>query len=58
MQFLAGYEFPDREALLEAVRPILEGIQKGTLDRVFPAWMKRFERNITTNGEYTDQRTI
>jgi hypothetical protein len=58
MQLLAGFEFPDREALLEEVRPILEGIQKVTLDRVFLAWMERLKRYIATNEEYIEQRII
>jgi hypothetical protein len=39
-QLSTGHEFPDREALLEAVRHILEDIEKGTLGRVFLAWME------------------
>jgi hypothetical protein len=51
---LGGHEFPDREALLEAVRHILKGIEKVTLDRVFLSWMERLERYITTSGEYVE----
>jgi transposase len=36
-QLLAGHEFPDREALLEAVGHILENVEKVTLVRVFLA---------------------
>jgi histone-lysine N-methyltransferase SETMAR len=51
---LAEYKFPDRKALLEAARHILEGIEKVSLDRVFPAWMERTKRCIKTNGEYVE----
>jgi histone-lysine N-methyltransferase SETMAR len=50
-QLLAEPEFPDQEALLEAVRHILEGIEKVTFARAFLAWMERLERCITTNEE-------
>jgi histone-lysine N-methyltransferase SETMAR len=53
-QFLPGHEFPDREALLEAVRHILEGIEKVSLDQVFLTRMERLERCIKTNGEYVE----
>jgi hypothetical protein len=51
---LAWHEFLDREALLEAVRHILENIEKATIDRVFLAWMERLDRYIKTNGEYVE----
>jgi hypothetical protein len=51
---LTGHEFPDREALLEAVRHILDGIKEVILDRVFLAWMERLERSIKMNGEYVE----
>jgi histone-lysine N-methyltransferase SETMAR len=57
-QLLAGHEFLDREALLEAVRHILANIEKATIDRVFLAWMERVDRCITTNGEYVKSRTL
>jgi hypothetical protein len=53
-QLFSGHEFPDREALLEAVRRIFEGIEKAILDRVFLAWMERHEGSIKTNGEYVE----
>jgi hypothetical protein len=53
-QLLAGHEFPDREALLEAVIHILEGIENVTLDRVFLAWIKRLERCLATTGEHLE----
>jgi hypothetical protein len=51
---LAGHEFLDREALLEAIRHILEGTEKVTLDRIFLVWMERLEQYIKTNGEYVE----
>jgi hypothetical protein len=53
-QLLVEHELPDRGAFLEAVRHILEGIKKVTLDRFFLAWMERFERWIKTSGEYVE----
>jgi hypothetical protein len=49
-QLLAGYEFPDRGALLDSVQPVLTGIEKILLDRVFLAWMERLERCIAINA--------
>jgi hypothetical protein len=57
-QLLAGHEFPDREALLGAVRHILEGIQKGSLDGVFLTWMERLEQCIPTSGGSVEQIII
>jgi hypothetical protein len=51
---LVGHKLPDREALLDAVRHILEGLDKCDLDRVLLAWMERVERCIRTNGEYIE----
>jgi hypothetical protein len=45
-QLLMWHEFSHREALLEAVRHILEVIEKVSLDLVFLAWMERFEWHI------------
>jgi hypothetical protein len=53
-QLLAGHELPDREALLEAVRRILEGIENAPLEWVFLAWLERRERYIKSNTEYVE----
>jgi hypothetical protein len=53
-QLLAGHEFSHWEALLEAVRHILEGIETVNLDRIFLAWIERLERCIKTNVEHVE----
>jgi histone-lysine N-methyltransferase SETMAR len=54
-QLLAGHEFPDAEALLEAVRAILGGIEKVTLERVFLAWVERLRKCIAIDGDYVSE---
>jgi hypothetical protein len=53
-QVLAGHEFPDREALVEVVGHIPDGIEKVTFDQVFLTWMEGLERHITTSAEYLE----
>jgi hypothetical protein len=51
-EYFAGLTFEDADALFGAVRQVLEGIEQVTLLTIFRQWMARFERCITTNGEY------
>jgi hypothetical protein len=51
---LAGVSFDDAYQLLAAVKGILEGIEKLTLQAVFLKWMDRLRKCIATNGEYTE----
>jgi hypothetical protein len=51
---LAGLWFEDANQLLAAVEDVLEGIEKVTLQAVFPEWMDRLRKCIVTNGEYTE----
>jgi hypothetical protein len=51
---LTGLSFEDADQLLAAVKGVLEGIEKVTLQAVFLEWMDRLRKCIATNGEYTE----
>jgi hypothetical protein len=49
---LIGYSFAHAGELLEAVKMILNGIRKETLQAIFLDWMERLRACIVTNGDY------
>jgi hypothetical protein len=51
---LAGPSFEDADQLFAAVKGVLEGIEKVTLQTVFLEWMDRLRKCIANNGEYTE----
>jgi histone-lysine N-methyltransferase SETMAR len=53
-QLLSGCEFADQDSLLQGVRDILRGIEKGTLEGVFRNWMQRLHQCSATDGEYVE----
>jgi histone-lysine N-methyltransferase SETMAR len=55
-KFLLGCEFADRDSLLQAVRDILGGIEKVTLEGVFCNWMERerLHQSSAMGGEYIE----
>jgi hypothetical protein len=48
---LAGLSFEDADQLLAAIKGVLEGIEKVTLQAVFLEWMDQLRTCIATNGE-------
>jgi hypothetical protein len=52
---LAGLSLESADALPEAVKGDLEGIEKGILQAVFLARMDRLRKCIATSGGYPDQ---
>jgi histone-lysine N-methyltransferase SETMAR len=55
---LACFSFEDADQLLAAVKGVLEGIEKVTLQAAFLEYMDRLRKYITTNGEYAKQAQI
>jgi hypothetical protein len=55
-QLVLGYEFTDRDSLLQRVSDILGGIEKVTLEGVFCNWMERerLHQSIAMGGEYVE----
>jgi hypothetical protein len=53
-QLLLGCEFTDRDSLLQAVRNILAGIEKATLEGVFCNWIERLHEFSAMSGEYVE----
>jgi histone-lysine N-methyltransferase SETMAR len=51
---LSGLSFEDACQLLAALKGVLEGIKKVTLQMVFLEWIDRMRKCVTTNGEYTE----
>jgi transposase len=51
---LRGYEFADREALLQAIEDILTGTEKIILENTFLSWMERFSQCGSVAGEYVE----
>jgi hypothetical protein len=43
-QLLSGYEFADREVLLQVTEAIMRGIEKVILEDVFLSWMERLHQ--------------
>jgi hypothetical protein len=50
---LAGRSFVNGEEPVEAIRGILDSIEKATLHNIFLAWMDRLRKCIQTNGQHT-----
>jgi hypothetical protein len=55
---LAVLSFESADDLLEAVRGVLEGIEKELLQAVFLEWMDQLRRCIGTSGEYPDETKL
>jgi hypothetical protein len=51
---LAGVSFEDADQIVAAVGPVLEGIEKVSLQAVFLERMDRFRKCIVTNGEHIE----
>jgi hypothetical protein len=48
---LAGFSFNDADQLPATVEGVPEGIEKVTLQAIFPEWMERLRKCVATNGE-------
>jgi hypothetical protein len=51
---LVGPSFKDADQLLAAVKGVLEGIEKMTLQAVFLEWVDRLRKCIAIKREYTE----
>jgi hypothetical protein len=49
---LQGRHFETYEGLLGAILPVLDTLEKVTLERVFLEWMERLTKCLSTRGEY------